>query len=232
LIELSPIQSSVKKKLLEMLNPTDPESQQKQQMMEQIQIQQAQADVADKMASAKMKEAQAIKALNEANAPPEQQMGDDPMKVQAEVMETQAKIAKTEAEIEKIRADTAKVQLEMQLEPVRMQMEQKNKEREMEFNAQSTAQEHGIRERDSERKFAIDGAVASQANKASQETTSQNENVGKALVQAAEKTAKSLEKASQSMAEVAQSVVKAATAKRTLVRDPKTGRATGSEVVG
>ncbi len=125
LIELSPLMSSMKKKLLEMLNPTDPESQQKQQQMEMLQMKQAEADVMDKMASAKMKEAQAIKALTEANAPPEVniEQGEDPMKIQAEVMESQAKVAKIQAEIEKIRADVAKVELEMQLEPQRLALE-------------------------------------------------------------------------------------------------------------
>jgi hypothetical protein len=140
LIELSPIQSSLKKKLLEMLNPTDPESQQKQKMAEDLQLKQAEADVIDKMASAKMKEAQATKALAEANAPPEQQMGDDPMKVNAEVMETHAKVAKAEAEIEKIRMETEKTRQEIQLEPVRMQMEQQQAAQKMQFDRETAQQ--------------------------------------------------------------------------------------------
>jgi hypothetical protein len=143
LIELSPIQSSLKKKLLEMLNPTDPESQQKQQAMEQLQMKQAEADVMDKMASAQMKQAQATKALAEANAPPDQQMGDDPMKVSAEVMESQAKVAKTEAEIEKIRMDTEKTRMEIQLEPVRMQMEQQQAAQKMQMDEQRMASSAG-----------------------------------------------------------------------------------------
>jgi hypothetical protein len=231
LIELSPIQSSVKKKLLEMLNPTDPESQQKQQMMEQIQIQQAQADVADKMASAKMKEAQAIKALNEANMPPDQQPQEDPNLQQAEVA---VKIA----EVEKKRAETAKIQLEMQLEPQRMAMEQQNKEREMNFNAQSKQAELQMKDRDGER--------AAQTERVSMATQSQSDgmaNIGKALVDAAAKSSQSLDKAADALAKASEQMVVAASkvadnvtaqamrAPRRLIRDPKTGRATGSEVM-
>jgi hypothetical protein len=238
LIELSPIQSSVKKKLLEMLNPTDPESQQKQQMMEQIQMKQAEADVMDKMASAKMKEAQAIKALAEANAPPEQQMGDDPMKVSAEVMESQAKVAKTEAEIAKIQADIRKIEQEMQLEPQRMAMEQQNKQMEMQFNASTKAADREQKEKDSQRSFAVslDGSVADQVTKSAKEQGNSLGQLGQALVQAAETNAKALEKVSTSMAaagdamaQSAQAITKAATAKKKLIRDPKTGRAMGVE---
>jgi hypothetical protein len=238
LIELSPIQSSVKKKLLEMLNPTDPESQAKQQAMEQIQMKQAEADVMDKMASAKMKEAQAIKALAEANAPPEQQMGDDPMKVNAEVMESHAKVAKTEAEIAKIQADIRKIEQEMQLEPQRMAMEQQNRQMEMQFNASTKAADREQKEKDSQRNFAIslDGSVADQVTKSAKEQGNSLGQLGQALVQAAETNAKALEKVSNSMAaagdamaQSAQAITKAATAKKRLIRDPKTGRAMGVE---
>jgi hypothetical protein len=240
LIELAPIQSSLKKKLLERLNPSDPESQQKQKMTEQLQLKQLEADVTDKMASAKMKEAQAIKALAEANAPPEQQMGDDPMKVNAEVMESQAKVAKTEAEIAKIQADIRKIEQEMRLEPVRMEMEQRNKQQEMQFNAQTKAQDREQKEKDSQRNFAIslDGSVADEVTKRAKVQGDSMSQLGQALVKAAEKNAQSLEKASQSIAEAgnamaqsAQTMAKAVTAKKRLVRDPQTGRAIGSEVV-
>ncbi len=230
LIELSPIQSSVKKKLLEMLNPTDPESQQKQQMMEQLQMQQAEADVRDKMASAKMKEAQAIKALAEANAPPEQGQQEDPNLQQAEVA---VKIA----EVEKKRAETAKIQLEMQLEPQRMAMEQQNKEREMHFNVQTKNAELQMQDRDGER-----AAQTERVGMAAQSNTDGMAQVGKALVEAASKSAQSLDKASDALAKASEQMVVAASkvadnvtaqamrAPRTLVRDPKTGRATGSVV--
>jgi hypothetical protein len=231
LIELSPIQSSVKKKLLEILNPSDPESQQKKQMAEELQLKQAEADVMDKMASAKMKEAQAIKALNEANAPPDQQQQEDPNLQQAEVA---VKIA----EVEKKRAETAKIQLEMQLEPQRMAMEQQNKEREMNFNAQSKSAELQMKDRDGER-----AAQTERAGMAAQSNTDGMAQVGKALVEAASKSAQSLDKASDALAKASEQMVVAASkvadnvtaqamkAPRRLIRDPKTGRATGSEVI-
>jgi hypothetical protein len=239
LVELAPLQSSVKKKLLELLNPSSPEAQQKKQQVEQLQLQQAEADVRDKMASAKMKEAQAIKALAEANAPPEQQMGDDPNKVNAEIMESQAKVAKTDAEIQKIQADIRKIEQEMQLEPVRMEMEQRNKQQEMQFNFQSKnaemQQKSADREQkdsDSQRKMAVslDGSLKDQIT-AENKTNSDNiTNLGKTLVKAAETSAKSLEKAADAMASAAQGMTKAMTAKKRLVRDAN-GRAVGSETI-
>jgi hypothetical protein len=231
LIELSPIQSSVKKKLLEILNPSSPEAQQKRQQMEQLQMQQAEADVRDKMASAQMKEAQAIKALAEANAPPEQGNQEDPNLQQAEVA---VKIA----EVEKKRAETAKIQLEMQLEPQRMAMEQQNKEREMNFNAQSKSAELQMKDRDGER-----AAQTERAGMAAQSNSDGMAQVGKALVEAASKSAQSLDKASDALAKASEQMVVAASkvadnvtaqamkAPRRLIRDPKTGRATGSEVI-
>jgi hypothetical protein len=239
LIELSPLMSSVKKKLLEMLNPTDEQSQQEQQMVKQLQLKQAEADVMDKMASAKMKEAQAIKALAEANAPPEQQMGDDPNKVNAEVMESHAKIAKIEAEIEKIRMDAAKVQQDMQLEPQRMAMEQQNKQQEMQFNFQSKNAEmqqksadrdEKARQSDQKTMVSLDGTLKDQIT-AENKTNSDNiAQLGKAMVQAVETSAKSLEKASDAMANAAQGMSKALTAKKRLVRDAN-GRAIGAETI-
>jgi hypothetical protein len=239
LIELSPIQSSIKKKLLEILNPSSPEAQQKKQMVEQLQLQQAEADVRDKMASAKMKEAQAIKALAEANAPPEQQMGDDPNKVNAEVMESHAKVAKTEAEIAKIQADIRKIEQEMQLEPVRMEMEQRNKQMEMQFNAQTKQADYQQKDADRQEKarqadqktvVSLDGSLKDQIT-AENKTNSDNiTNLGKTLVKAAETSAKSLEKAADAMASAAQGMTKALTAKKRLVRDAN-GRAVGAETV-
>jgi hypothetical protein len=239
LIELSPLMSSVKKKLLEMLNPTDEQSQQEQQMVKQLQLKQAEADVMDKMASAKMKEAQAIKALAEANAPPEQQMGDDPNKVNAEVMESHAKIAKIEAEIEKIRMDAAKVHQEMQLEPQRMAMEQQNKQQEMQFNFQSKNAEmqqksadrdEKARQSDQKTLVSLDGTLKDQIT-AENKTNSDNiSQLGKAMVKAVETSAKSLEKASDAMANAAQGMSKALTAKKRLLRDAN-GRAIGAETI-
>jgi hypothetical protein len=227
LIELSPIQSSVKKKLLEMLNPTDPESQQKQQMMEQLQMQQAEADVRDKMASAQMKEAQAIKALAEANAPPEMGDQENPNLDQAEVMVKLASVEKTKAEIAKIQAETGKTQLEMQLEPARLQMEHEGKQQEMQ-----------MKERDGQRQ-----AETERVGMAAQSNTQGMESIGKALVDAAAKSSQSLDKAADALAKASEQMVVAASkvadnvtaqamrAPRRLIRDPKTGRATGSEVI-
>jgi hypothetical protein len=235
LIELSPIQSSVKKKLLEILNPSDPESQQKKQMAEMLQLKQAEADVMDKMASAKMKEAQAVKALREANAPPEQQMGDDPNKVNAEVMESHAKVAKTEAEIAKIQADIRKIEQEMQLEPQRMAMEQRNKQMEMQFNAQTKAADY--QQKDAERQekarqadqktvISLDGSLKDQVTAENKANSDNITSLGKTLVQATEKSAKSLEAAADAMVTAAKAI--AAPKKRRLIRD-ENGRATGVE---
>jgi hypothetical protein len=230
LIELSPLMSSVKKKLLEKLHPTDPESQQKQQKMEELQMQQLEAEVMDKMASAKMKEAQAIKALAEANAPPEQGDQENPNLDQAEVM---VKLA----EVEKKKAETAKLQMELQLEPVRVQMEQQNKEREMDFNAQSKQAELQMQDKDGDRQ-----AETERVGMAAQSNQSGMESIGKALVDAAAKSSQSLDKAADALAKASEQMVVAASkvadnvtaqamrAPRTLVRDPKTGRATGSVV--
>jgi hypothetical protein len=191
-------------------------------------MQQAEADVMDKMASAKMKEAQAIKALAEANAPPEQQMGDDPMKVNAEVMESQAKVAKTEAEIAKIQADIRKIEQEIHLEPQRMAMEQQNKQMEMQFNAQTKAADREQKDSDSQRKMAIslDGSLKDQITAENKNNSNNITQLGKTLVTATEKSAQALEKASSAMAQAADTMVKAVSAKKTkrLVRDAN-GRA-------
>jgi hypothetical protein len=239
LIELSPLMASTKKKLLEMLNPTDEQSVQEQQQVKQLQLKQAEADVLDKMASAKMKEAQAIKALAEANAPPEQQQGDDPNKVNAEVMESHAKIAKIEAEIEKIRMDAAKVHQEMQLEPQRMAMEQQNKQQEMQFNFQSKNAEmqqksadrdEKARQSDQKTLVSLDGTLKDQITAENKANSDNITGLGKTLVKAAETSAKSLEKAADAMAAAAQGMTKAMTAKKRLIRDAN-GRATGAETI-
>jgi hypothetical protein len=187
----------------------------------------------DKMASAKMKEAQAVKALAEANAPPEQQMGDDPNKVNAEVMESHAKVAKIEAEIEKIKMDAAKVQQEMQLEPVRMQMEHDNRQQEMQFNAQTKDADRAEKARQSDQKtvVSLDGSLSDRMNENAKQNTEQVGSLGKALVDVAKQNAVAMEKAADTFAQSAQMMSKAMTAKKRLVRDPKTGRATGSETI-
>jgi hypothetical protein len=224
LIELAPIPLSVKKKVQEIMNPSSPEAQQKQQHLEMLQTKQLEADVTDKMAAAKLKEAQAIKAMADANAPPDMQMpdpGEDERKIQAEVAEKVAKVEKTHWETEEIKQ-------RMQLEPQRMAMEQQTK-----------SEDRAFKERESNKKMAIqlDGSVADQVNASAKQQGDQLTALGSALVKASQQTAESLEKASDTlakagdaMAQSAQVMAKAVTAKKRIVRDAN-GRAVGAESI-
>jgi hypothetical protein len=119
-----------------------------------------------------------------------------------------------------------------------MAMEQQNRQMEMQFNASTKAADREQKEKDSQRNFAIslDGSVADQVTKSAKEQGNSLGQLGQALAKAAETNAKALEKVSNSMAaagdamaQSAQAITKAATAKKRLIRDPKTGRAMGVE---
>jgi hypothetical protein len=218
LLELSPLPYSNKKKLLDMLNTPDPN----QQAMQQAEIQNLQAKAQDIMASAEMKHAQAMKALAEANAPPEpQQQGEHPALIQAKVDESNAKVEKTKWE-------SAKIQQDMQLEPQRMAMEHQAKERDREQKANESQQSMEQKANEAHHR-----SVTEQVQARAQAGTDQMGTLGKALVEAANKSAETLDKASEALLKASENmsgVANAIKAPRRLVRDPKTGRATGSEV--
>jgi hypothetical protein len=95
-----------------------------------------------------------------------------------------------------------------------------------------------MKDRDGER-----AAQTERAGMAAQSNSDGMAQVGKALVEAASKSAQSLDKASDALAKASEQMVVAASkvadnvtaqamkAPRRLIRDPKTGRATGSEVI-
>jgi len=143
LIELSPLPVSLKKRLIEKLNP--PPSPEKEKAME-LDLADKESEVDEQKATADLKRAQTFKTMVEANAPPEQPQfnGDqqDPLeKVFAEVQERQAsanaKNAQAQAtmagmqrenmmasaNIQKTRADTASSVQEAQMRPYEVQDE-------------------------------------------------------------------------------------------------------------
>jgi hypothetical protein len=214
LIELAPIPNSVKNKIKEIMSPAEPTPEM------QINQQRAIEEVKQIAADAKLKEAQAVKALSDAQRPDQINEGDDPRKVEMELAEKAASIEKTMAE-------KAKIQMEMELEPQKIALEQQNK-----------AQDREMKARDSQEKANTDRMGIAQEGQ-----NSQVQELGKALVQSAQVSAKSLDKAADALAKASDNMVVAANkvadnvvaqsirAPRRLVRDPKTGRATGSEVI-
>ena len=132
LIELAPLPMSTKKRLLEKMNPEPtPEMQQKQQ----LEVQMGAETVREKGASADLKTAQAIKAISEANAPPEMGQPEDPRIVNMEMLESMGKAKDLAASADRKIAETEKVYQDIALEPQRMQMEAAEKERAFEQQA-------------------------------------------------------------------------------------------------
>lgn len=87
LIELSPLAGQVKKKAVEILEKSQQQQMQIQQPMMQAEMAGAQADVAETQASARLKEAQTVKTMAEA-----QQVGrPDPIDHQAKIIDLQGK---------------------------------------------------------------------------------------------------------------------------------------------
>jgi hypothetical protein len=141
LIELAPLPLSLKKRLLEKLNPEPtPEAQQRKQVEMQMGVE----TVKEKAASAELKKAQAFKAAREAAVvqpeQPDVQMGgpqDHPLTIQTDALETQASAAQKAADAEKKKAETQKIYQDIQLEPQRMAMEHQANQQKMQLDAQN-----------------------------------------------------------------------------------------------
>lgn len=113
LIELSPLAGSVKKKAIGIIEKARQQAMQAGQP-NPLQLAGAEAEVADKRASAMLKQAQARKALADAGAGgPEGPSEIDVAKALADIRNTQANTAKTVAETEKTQVETALKPLEM-----------------------------------------------------------------------------------------------------------------------
>lgn len=120
LIELAPLPMSVKKRLLEKLNP---EPTPEMQMQKQIELKHGAGKADEAQASANLKKAQALKTMMEANQPPEMGQPENPALVNMEALEKMGKAQDAFASADKKRAETAKVVQDIQLEPQRMRLE-------------------------------------------------------------------------------------------------------------
>lgn len=137
LIELAPLPVSVKQRLLDKMNPEPtPEMQQ----MKQLEMRGAVAEVSETEASAGLKQAQAIKAMSEANQPPDMPEQQDPRIINMEALEKMGKAQHSFAQADKARMDTAKVAQDIALEPQRMQQEAANAERNAEISEMKAKQ--------------------------------------------------------------------------------------------
>lgn len=108
----------------------NPQEQQIQQQAIALEFQGAQADVQKTQADAKLKEAQAIKAMREASMPAEGgQMQPQPQEVPIELqsMKTMAEVEKLQAGAEKDRASAFKTEQEARLAPVTLSLDAQNK---------------------------------------------------------------------------------------------------------
>jgi hypothetical protein len=154
LIELAPLPLSLKKRLLEKLNPEPtPEAQQRKQVEMQMGVE----TVKEKAASAELKKAQAFKAAREAAVvqpeQPEQQANspqDHPLTIQTDAIEKQASAAQKAADAEKKKAETAKIIQDIQLEPQRMAMEHQANQQKMQLDAQNAQADRQMQARQSE----------------------------------------------------------------------------------
>jgi hypothetical protein len=139
LIELAPLPLSLKQRLIKKLDP-EPSPEKKKAM--QLELAEKEADVRDTGAATELKQAQAYKAMVEANAPPEAPdmnfEQENPMMVQAEVQEKQASADAKRAQAEatrakigtdqmvafgKIQSDRQKMQMDMQSNQQKQQIE-------------------------------------------------------------------------------------------------------------
>lgn len=130
LIELSPLESSVKKRILEMMKQPNPQ-QEVAMAGEQAKVQQTQAD-------AKLKEAQTVKTMAEAQTLPAQiqadamgnmmpgQSGEYQLPPELENMKAMAEIEDKQASAEHKRAQAMKAQQEAYLAPQKMHLEAMN----------------------------------------------------------------------------------------------------------
>lgn len=148
LLELSPINSQLKKKLLDQLQPApDPMQQQRAQ----IEMAHGQAKVQETSASAQLKQAQAVKTVQEARVvTPEQgqspQMPEHPMTTQSNAFDKMASAALKQAQAQKAKADTAKTVQDIALEPQRIAMEARDKEMERAMAQQQAERNADINE--------------------------------------------------------------------------------------
>ena len=124
LIELSPLPISLKKRLLEKMNP---EPTPEMQMKQQIELKHGAGKADEAEASAELKRAQAMKALMEAHQP--QMDSPDPGPTNMEELERMGRAQDAFASAEKKKAETVKVHQDIALEPQRMQMEAVEKQR-------------------------------------------------------------------------------------------------------
>jgi hypothetical protein len=154
LIELAPLPLSLKKKLLERLNP---EPSPEQQQRKQVEMQMGVETVKEKAASAELKKAQAFKAAREAAVvqpeQPEQQANspqDHPLTIQTDAIEKQASAAQKAADAEKKKAETAKIIQDIQLEPQRMAMEHQANQQKMQLDAQNAQADRQMQARQTE----------------------------------------------------------------------------------
>ncbi|MDX3926747.1 MAG: hypothetical protein QHC90_13210 [Shinella sp.] len=120
LIELSPLQGKVKKKALDIIQqaqnaPPNP-----------LQVAGAEAEVADKQASAVLKQAQARKAMADAGTAG---MTGEQGPSDIEVAQALAEIRNKNAATEKLAAETAKITVETELKPVEMANQQIEQDR-------------------------------------------------------------------------------------------------------
>jgi hypothetical protein len=166
LLELAPIEHSLKKRLLQRLNPEpSPEQQQRQQVEMQMGVE----TVKEKAASAELKKAQAFKAAREAAVvqpgQPDQQVNgpqDHPLTIQTDALETQASAQQKIADAEKKRAETQKVYQDIQLEPQRMAMEHQANQQKMQLDAQQAQQTFAASREDSKRNYEVNKMKAKQ----------------------------------------------------------------------
>lgn len=129
LIELAPLPMSLKKRLLEKMNPEPtPEMQARQQ----LEMRGAEAEVKETEAGAFQKQAQGIKALSDANQP-QQAPTEDPRIADMEALEKMGRAEDAFASAEKKRAETDKVAQDIALEPHRLQQQADDAERQFQL---------------------------------------------------------------------------------------------------
>jgi hypothetical protein len=159
LIELSPLDSAMKKRYREAGQQPDPMQQQQQQLM----LEDAMATVQDKQAAAGLKQAQTVKAYADAEvAPMEAMMNGQPMEQQeyevpAELQDAQAMadIEETHASAEQKRAAAYKAQQEGRLAPQKMQMEAAQKAADRQLQARSADADRNLTARNSSQELKI-----------------------------------------------------------------------------
>lgn len=140
LIELSPLESGVKKRVMDMLQAPQP--------AQQLEMAASQAKVVETQANAKLKEAQALKTMVEAHAPPEAPaMPEQKFELPADVQIGQAlaEIDATQAKADHSRAQAFKTNQEAVLAPQKMRMDADNAEADRQLAAHQAQQRNQSR---------------------------------------------------------------------------------------